>query len=183
MSPTRPTPQVEAPHLDPEQLAAYFALMEVSSLLQHAVDQQLRDDGGLSHVQFQILATLGETPGRQQRMTDLADRLVHSRSGLTYQVTQLAKAGLVVRTPSSEDERSVVVTATAKGNALLGQVLPGHVEVVRRLLLATLTAEDTDALFRILGGVREHMRATPPRSAASRRRAARPPAPTRAAIR
>ena len=42
--------------LDPQELAAYFALMEVSSLLQHAVERHLRTDGGLSYVQFQILA-------------------------------------------------------------------------------------------------------------------------------
>ncbi|MFF4133744.1 MarR family winged helix-turn-helix transcriptional regulator [Streptomyces mirabilis] len=88
-----------------------FALMEVGSLLQHAVDQQLRDEGGLSYTQSQILAVLGQAPEGQLRMTDIADRLVHSRSGLTYQVAQLAKAGLVARAPSADDERSVNVTA------------------------------------------------------------------------
>jgi len=158
------------PPLDPEQLAAYFALMEVSTLLQHAVDQQLREDGGLSYTQFQILAVLGETPEGQQRMTDVADRLVYSRSGLTYQVAQLAKAGLVTRTPSSDDERSVIVTVTPQGRALLGQVMPGHVELVRRLLLAPLAPADITALSDTLGRVRAHMRSDPPRSAAPRRK-------------
>jgi len=48
--------------LNAEHLAAYFALMEVGSLLQHAVEQQLRTDGGLSYVQFQILARLHDAP-------------------------------------------------------------------------------------------------------------------------
>jgi DNA-binding MarR family transcriptional regulator len=160
----------QTPPLDPEQLAAYFSLMEVSSLLQHAVDQQLRDDGGLSYIQFQILATLGETPDGRQRMTDIADRLVHSRSGLTYQVAQLVKAGLVTRTPSSDDERSIIVTVTRQGRGLLDRVLPGHVAVVQRLLLAPLTRPDTTALGDILGRVRTHLRTIPPRSAAPRRR-------------
>jgi DNA-binding MarR family transcriptional regulator len=163
----------DTPPLDPEQLAAYFALMEVSSLLQHAVDQQLRDEGGLSYTQFQILAALGDAPGGQRRMTDIADHLVHSRSGLTYQITQLVKAGLVTRTPSSDDERSVIVTVTPQGRELLGRVLPGHVEVVRRLLLAPLSRQDIAALSGVLGRVREHLRTSPPRSAAPRRK---PPA-------
>jgi len=163
----------DTPPLDPGQLAAYFALMEVSSLLQHAVDQQLREEGGLSYIQFQILATLGESPDGQQRMTDLADRLVHSRSGLTYQITQLARAGLVTRTPSSDDERSTVVTATAKGSALLDRVLPGHVELVQQLLLTPLTRPDISVLTDVLGRVREHMRSDPPRSAAPRRKPTR----------
>lgn len=162
----------QTPPLEPEQLAAYFSLMEVSSRLQHAVDQQLRDDGGLSYIQFQILATLGDAPGGRQRMTDVADRLVHSRSGLTYQVAQLAKAGLVSRAPSSDDERSVIVTVTEQGRALLGQVLPGHVAVVQRLLFAPLTRPDVAALDDVLGRVRAHLRTIPPRSAAPRRKPA-----------
>jgi DNA-binding MarR family transcriptional regulator len=160
----------DTPPLDHEQLAAYFTLMEVSSLLQHAVDQQLRDEGGLSYTQFQILAVLGETPDGRQRMTDIADRLVHSRSGLTYQVAQLAKAGLVTRTPSSDDERSIIVTATEQGQAVLGRVMPGHVEVVQRLLMAPLDRADLTALRDVLGRVRAHMRTIPPRSAAPRRK-------------
>jgi DNA-binding MarR family transcriptional regulator len=160
----------DTPPLDHEQLAAYFALMEVSSQLQHAVDQQLRDEGGLSFIQFQILAVLGETPRGEQRMTDIADRLVHSRSGLTYQVAQLAKAGLVTRTPSSDDERSIIVTATEQGQAVLGRVMPGHVEVVQRLLMAPLDRADLTALRDVLGRVRAHMRTIPPRSAAPRRK-------------
>jgi DNA-binding MarR family transcriptional regulator len=159
----------DTPPLDPEQLAAYFALMEVSSLLQHAVDQQLRDEGGLSYTQFQILAVLGEVPDGRRRMTDIADRLVHSRSGLTYQVAQLVKAGLVTRTPSSDDERSVIVTATPEGRALIDRVLPGHVDVVQRLLMTPLGRPDVAALSDILGRVRAHMRTIPPRSAAPRR--------------
>jgi DNA-binding MarR family transcriptional regulator len=164
----------ETSPLDPEQLAAYFVLMEVSSLLQHAVEQQLRDEGGLSYIQFQILAVLGETPDRQQRMTDIADRLVYSRSGLTYQVAQLAEAGLVSRTPSADDERSVIVTATPAGQALLGRVMSGHAELVQQLLLAPLSRRDIATLTDVLGRVREHMRTIPPRSAAPRRKPAPP---------
>ncbi|MEN8651492.1 MarR family transcriptional regulator [Streptomyces sp. 21So2-11] len=164
------------PSLDPEQLAAYFALMEVSTLLQHAVDQQLREDGGLSYTQFQILATLGENPDGRQRMTDIADRLVHSRSGLTYQVTQLAKAGLVTRAPSSDDERSITVALTPDGRARLGQVMPGHEELVQRLLLAPLARPDITTLSDTLGRVREHMQTIPPRSTAPRRKPTPKPA-------
>ena len=84
--------------LDSVQLGTYFALMEVAGLLRHAVEQQLHDDGDLSYVQFQLLARLGlNSPTGSERMTDLADGVVYSRSGLTYQAGLLEKAGLVVR--------------------------------------------------------------------------------------
>jgi hypothetical protein len=84
----------------------YFALMEVAGLLRHAVEQQLREAGDLSYVQFQLLARLGlDSPTGSERMTDLADGVVYSRSGLTYQAGLLENAGLVTRTPSANDER------------------------------------------------------------------------------
>ena len=89
------------------QLAAYFAFTEVSALLRPSVEAQLREAGGLSYVQFQLLARLGDDPDGRQRMTDLADGVVHSRSGLTYQAQLLEHRGLVVRSPSPDDERAV----------------------------------------------------------------------------
>ncbi len=159
------------PSLDSVQLGAYFALMEVAGLLRHAVEHQLREDGDLSYVQFQLLARLALDSGTgSERMTDLADGVVYSRSGLTYQAGLLEKAGLVVRAPSADDERSVTLTITDAGRSLIGRVIPGHVEVLRLQLFAPLSRADTQALSDLLAPVRDHMRAAPPRSAGSRRR-------------
>ena len=158
------------PSLDPVQLGAYFALIEVVGLLRHAVEQQLREAGGLSYVQFQLLARLGDSPTGSHRMTDLADGVVYSRSGLTYQAGLLEKAGLVTRTPSPDDERGITVTITDAGRALLTKVFPGHIDVVSHLLFEPLSPTDVEALADLLAPVRDHMRSTPPRSATSRRR-------------
>jgi DNA-binding MarR family transcriptional regulator len=154
--------------LDAQQLGTYFALVEVSALLAHNVEQHLRADGDLSYVQFQILARLNDSPTGQHRMTDLADGVVYSRSGLTYQAGQLEKAGLITRAPSPDDERSTTVTITDAGRARVAQVMPGHIEVVRHLLLDPLSRKDVAALGTVLTQVRDHMRAAPPRSAAPR---------------
>jgi DNA-binding MarR family transcriptional regulator len=114
------------------QLDAYFALTEAVSLLQHQIEQQLRTEGGISYVQFQLLARLNARG--PLTMTDLADGVVYSRSGLTYQAGLLEKAGLVTRAPGSDDERATLVTITDSGRALLGQVIPGHNQVTRLLL-------------------------------------------------
>ena len=166
-----------APSLDRVELGAYFALIEVASLLRHAVEQQLRDAGDLSYVQFQLLARLGDSPTGSHRMTDLADGVVYSRSGLTYQAGLLEKAGLVTRAPSQDDERGTTVTITDAGRARLTTVFPGHIEVIRRLLLEPLSRADVEALAGLLTPVRDHMRSAPPRSAARRRagRASRGP--------
>jgi DNA-binding MarR family transcriptional regulator len=169
--------------LDPQQLGAYFALMEAVSLLQHQVEQHLRTEGDLSYVQFQLLARLADAHG-QLTMTQLADGVVYSRSGLTYQAGLLEKAGLITRAPSLDDERATLVAITEDGRALFDRVLPGHVQVVRRLLFDPLTDDDLHHLGDIVTRVRDHMRAQPPRSAAPRKRrpslTSPPPAATQA---
>jgi DNA-binding MarR family transcriptional regulator len=159
------------PPLDSEQLSAYFALMDVAGLLKHAVEQQLRDEGDLSYVQFQLLARLAlDSSTGSERMTDLADGVVYSRSGLTYQAGLLEKAGLVSRAPSVDDERSVTISVTEAGRDVVARVIPGHVEVLRQQLFSTLSVADTARLRDLLVPVRDHMRASPPRSAGARRR-------------
>jgi DNA-binding MarR family transcriptional regulator len=152
------------PSLPPE-FGVHFALLEVSALLQHGVEGQLRREGGLSFLQFQTLAILGEDRSSPRSMTDLADRLVHSKSGLTYQVDQLEKAGLVARVASTQDERGVNVTLSAKGASVLERVLPGHLEVVRDVLVDALDDADRAELTRLLGRVVRHMRSRQPRAA------------------
>ncbi|GAA4916851.1 DNA-binding MarR family transcriptional regulator [Actinomycetospora succinea] len=157
-------------HVDPVQLGAYFALIEVSGLLRHAIEQQLREAGDLTFVQFQVLMRLGQSPTGSHRMTDLADAVVYSRSGLTYQAGRLEEAGLITRSPSPDDERSTTATITDAGRALIARVLPGHEEVVSGMLFEPLSQDDARTLARLLTPVRDHMRSTPPRSATSRRR-------------
>jgi DNA-binding MarR family transcriptional regulator len=162
--------------LDPQELGAYFVLMEAVSLLQHQVEQQLRAEGGISYVQFELLARLADARG-PLTMTELADGVVYSRSGLTYQAGLLEQAGLITRGPSPDDDRATLVTITDAGLALFHGVLPGHVQVVRHLLLDPLTGDDVGHLGDIMTRVRDHMRTQPPRSAAPRRRRPNPTAP------
>src|SRR3954469_24612760 len=157
--------------LDADQLGAYFALMEVAGLLRHAVEQQLREDGDLSYVQFQLLARLGlDSPTGSERMTDLADGVVYSRSGLTYQAGLLETAGLVVRATAPDDEAGGTITISSAGRALLAKVMPGHAEVIEHLLFERLSRADAKALSDLLAPVRAHLRSTAPRSARPRRR-------------
>ena len=156
--------------LTPTQLRAYLAFTEVSALLRPSVERQLKDVGGLSYVQFQLLARLGDTADGHLRMTDLADGVVYSRSGLTYQAQLLEQRGLVTRSPSPDDERSTVVSLTDAGRRVLADVFPGHIGTVHGLLFAPITDDDAAELDRILGQISEHLRADPPRSAARRSR-------------
>ncbi|OBK77864.1 MarR family winged helix-turn-helix transcriptional regulator [Mycobacterium sp. 1274761.0] len=155
--------------LQPEQLRTYFALMEAVSLLQFAVQRQLRAEGDLSYVQFEILAKLVDAE-RPLTMTELADGVVYSRSGLTHQASILESAGLITRDVSPYDQRATIVDITKAGRTRVAKVLPGHIDVVRGLLFDSLSSKDVRTLGDIMSRARDHMRAQPPRSAASRSR-------------
>lgn len=158
-----------AESLNPVQMHTYFALTEAVSLLQYAVRQQLQAEGDLSYVQFEILAKLAAAE-RQLSMTELADGVVYSRSGLTHQAGLLEAAGLITRAPSPDDQRATLVGITDAGRERVATVLPGHIDVVRDLLFEPLSEADVHALGDIMARARDHMRARPPRSAAPRRR-------------
>ncbi|MFF4724145.1 MarR family winged helix-turn-helix transcriptional regulator [Streptomyces mirabilis] len=156
----------------PEQFAAYFALMEAGALLQQMVEQQLRQEGDLSYVQFRLLTRLADAADSSVRMTDLADGLVHSRSGLTYQADLLERNGLIVRSPSPDDERSVTVAITEAGREVLARVRPGHIALVAKELFGPLNEQDVAAMADVLTRVRDHLR-TVPRPPTTRRRTAK----------
>ena len=120
-------------------------------------------------MQFEILAKLADSE-RPLTMTDLADGVVYSRSGLTHQAGLLEKEGLITRAASSDDQRATVVSITKKGRARVAKVLPGHIEVVRNLLFDSLTDRDVRSLGDMMSRARDHMRSQPPRSAAPRNR-------------
>jgi DNA-binding MarR family transcriptional regulator len=153
--------------LKPVQMHTYFALTEAVSLLQFAVREQLQAEGGLSYVQFEILAKLADA-GRSLTMTELADGVVYSRSGLTHQAGLLENAGLITRKGSTHDKRSTAVEITKAGRARVAKVLPGHIEIVRDFLYGSLSDQDVRSLGDIISRVRDHMRARPPRSARPR---------------
>jgi DNA-binding MarR family transcriptional regulator len=86
-------------------------------------------------------------------MTELAGTLLTSKSGLTYQVTQLEKAGLVERRSCPSDVRGVLAVLTEAGRRLLEQAAPGHVTLVRELLIDVLTPDQLATLADALGEV------------------------------
>lgn len=64
------------------------------------------------------------------RMTDLADSMSNTKSGLTYQVNQLESAGLVCRRACGSDPRGVVAVITP---GQLAAIADGLGEISRRL--------------------------------------------------
>jgi DNA-binding MarR family transcriptional regulator len=69
----------------------------------------------LSLASYDVLVQLAEAPGQRLRMTELADAVLLSRSGVTRLVDRLEKGGLVARGRVDSDGRGVVAVLTQYG--------------------------------------------------------------------
>jgi DNA-binding MarR family transcriptional regulator len=143
--------------LDEEEMRAWLAFLAACALVDRKLDQQLKDEAGLTHVQYEVLARLSGAPERELRMTQLADALHTSPSGLTYQITQLERVGLVRRRTCHFGSRAVYAVLTDEGLAVLERAAPGHVAAVRDLLIDVLTPAELTALADGLGRVRDRI--------------------------
>jgi len=167
-----PAPSGPAPSVSPAEMRAWAAIVETANIVQFAADRQLRDAVGLTLAQFEILLRLLEAPDGRLRMTDIADALTVSRSGLTYQVARLESLGLVERHRSPGDERSVIAHITPAGRAALAAGGPGYVTLVREMLFDRIDPGELATVTEILDDVRTQLRERPKRSTFRRSRGA-----------
>lgn len=149
--------------LDPQEMLAWKSFFEASHLVERRVEQQLREEG-LSHPQYEIMVRLADAPNTELRMTQLAEDVVTSKSGLTYQISKMEKAGLVRRRSCPSDDRGVYAVLTDRGRHKLEQTAPGHVELVRSCLIDLLGRDQLDALTDGLTTVTRKLRAGEPNS-------------------
>ena len=119
-----------------------------------ALDRQLREDAGVSHVEFGVLVALDEIRSGR-RMSDLAERLHISPSRLTHLVGRLEDRGWVDRRPSDDDRRVTVAFLTPAGGAKLREAWSGHARLLRSVLIDPLDPRERamlEQVFRDLAG-------------------------------
>lgn len=110
-----------------------FALVTASrSVL--ALYRPVLEPLGLTHPQYLVMLALWDDS--PQRVRDLADALVLESATVTPLLKRLEAQGLVTRTRSAADERSLDVALTNEGRALRARALDVPVEVTRRLGLS-----------------------------------------------
>ena len=132
-------PQVE--WLTAEELDSWLSVVRLITWLPWSIDQQLRRDSNLGMVEYQALAMLSKSPARTMRMSSLAEVTNASLSRLSHLVKRLEARGLVRREPDPADGRFTNAILTDKGFQTLAEAAPGHVALVRSLVIDVLSAE------------------------------------------
>ena len=124
--------------LDPGEQEVWRRLLALESRLKDRLDRDLREAHSLSLGDYDVLVHLSEAPERCLRMSELADRLLLSRSGLTRRVDGLVRAGWVVRKACPDDRRGSLAQLTDPGFEVLEHAAVTHVAGVRRYLVDAL---------------------------------------------
>lgn len=149
----------EIPDLDllPMELTA-----RLNTVSRHVSTQYLDpffQERGVQPREFDVLATLRRA-GAPYALTptQLFEVLMMSSGGMTNQLDRLQKAGLIERRPNPADRRSMLVTLTEKGLALVNETLPQHVENEARAL-SPLSREEQQTLNALLGKLMDGLEA------------------------
>lgn len=147
--------------LNPREMKAWRSYIIASRRLLEALEQDL-EDHDLSMPDYEVLAQLSEAPGRQLRMSELAEIAMISKSRLSHRITVMEKAGWVRREACTEDKRGSWAVMTEKGYKAIVKAAPDHVNSVRNRFLDQLNPKDQEtmaSLFdRIESGLREEFK-------------------------
>jgi DNA-binding MarR family transcriptional regulator len=140
--------------LSESEMQAWRALIQVTTGVLGALDNELQKEHGLSLGEYEVLVHLSEEPDHSLRMTDLAVRLHLSPSGITRRIDGMERAGLVERKQCPSDRRGSNAVLTGVGMRVLREAAPTHVRGVRAHFIDQLSEREIANLAAALTAIR-----------------------------
>jgi DNA-binding MarR family transcriptional regulator len=132
---------VPEPHL-----SAWRAVLNAHASTVARVEQALADAGLPPLAWYDVLWALRRAPGKQARMSELAERLTLSRGGVTKLVDRLESEGLLRRQRAEDDGRGFYAVLTDAGEKMLRRMWPVYARVLRETFAGALSAEEADVI-------------------------------------
>ena len=132
-----------------EELASWREFLRAHARLTRQMENDLVREQHLSLASYDVLVQLAEAPARRLRMTDLAEALLLSRSGVTRLVGRLERIGLVTRSRAADDGRGVVAELTDRGLDRLRTASATHLAGISRHFAGQLSEVQLTTLRQI----------------------------------
>lgn len=148
----QPGPVAAEPRLRP-----WLAFIQAHAAVTRELEAELQVSGGLSLAAYDALVQLALAEGKL-RMSELADRVLLSRSGVSRLVDRLEADGLVTREACPSDARVMWATLTRSGRQRLAASSPIHLRGVEEHFLEAIDPVDREALVRALDAVIRRLR-------------------------
>ena len=141
----------------PDRLRCWRLFFESAMALLDVLDSELQAAAGISQRWYDVLVHTEESPNGIQ-MTELADRILYSKSGLTRVIDRMEEADLVRRVRPPNNRRSILVLPTEQGTKTLERARRHHRDGIQRHFSEHLSDADVKALTRALEKISAHAR-------------------------
>ena len=121
-------------------------MLRAHAELTKALDADLAREHNLPLSSYEVLLYLNDSPEGRMRMSELADSVLLSRSGLTRLVDRLERQELLTRERCESDARGWFAEITPKGRELFAEARKTHLDGVRELFLSRFSRDELRTL-------------------------------------
>jgi DNA-binding MarR family transcriptional regulator len=143
------------------RLDVWRTFLQAHARLFRRLDDELRQEHGLSLPEYEALVHIGRAPERRVRMSQLAQQVLLSKSGVTRLIDRLVADGFVERSTCSSDARGAEAVLTAAGLERLRAAAGTHLQGIDRYFVSALTAEELETISRSMQSVSERVGSGP----------------------
>jgi DNA-binding MarR family transcriptional regulator len=131
---------------DEFHLAAWRNFLTAHAAVVAKIERDLAHAKRIPLTWYDVLIELHEAPERRLRLSELADAVVLSRSGITRLVDRLETAGLLRREPHPIDGRGAYAVLTADGLEALRAAWPVYASGIQEHFAKHLTRRQTSEI-------------------------------------
>lgn len=132
--------------LNDHHLAAWRAFITTHSTLIDRINRAMQDADVIPLHWYDVLIEVYEAPEHRLRLSELARKVVLSKSGLTRLVDKLVEAGLLERQSSPEDGRGAYAVLTDAGLDAMRKAWPIYAQGIQDYFATYLSIEEVDIL-------------------------------------
>jgi DNA-binding MarR family transcriptional regulator len=137
--------------LDGVALEAWRGFLLSHAAITRELDADLVARHGLTSRDYEVLLFLAQEPERRLAMSELADRTMLTRSGVTRLVDGLCRIDLIERVSCPSDLRVSYAQITDLGYERLREAGQTHIEGIRAAFLRHFNEEEIAQLAALLG--------------------------------
>ena len=158
---------------DGRWMPAWMAFVRTHTRVWERVESEMRRGHGLTMARYDVLAHLNQAEGGRLGLSDLAEAIALSPSGLSKLLDRMVSSGLIRREADPDDARAAFAVITPRGRRLVERARESHHALLRETVGASLSDRDVADLLRIMRRLDAAIRLdrTPPER---RRRGQRP---------
>ncbi len=127
------------------------AFLSANVQMLERLDHELQQRSHLSLTDYEILSELSKAQGHRLRMSELAERVLVSRSRLTYRVDRLVEVDYLSREECVDDRRGLYAHLTELGAAAFEAASPGHLTDVRNWFFDAIQVDELDVFCQVMG--------------------------------